>query len=153
MRRWLLSQETELFRFRYLDSLKRDREDFFVYYNNEFNFERKEMNDPELEEVRKAESSTQKSLTFISLLQISEEISEFYRTYRNVEAVSFYKVPFLSALDLVQTRQVVIKGVSSLAHLTCTYTMSCIWYIDLVPVYAGLCIHADQQFVDRVSFV
>ena len=53
MRRWLLSQETELFRFRYLDSLKRDREDFFVYYNDEFNFERKEMKDPELKEVRK----------------------------------------------------------------------------------------------------
>ena len=114
MRRWLLSQETELFRFRYLASLKKDREDFFVYYNDEFNFEKIEMNDPELKEVRKAELCiTQKSLTFVSLLQISEEISEFYQTYRNLEPVSFYKVPFLSALDLVQTRQVVIKGVSS----------------------------------------
>ena len=65
--------------------------------------------------------SSRKKLNFVSLLQISEEISEFYRTYRNVEVVSFYKVPFLSALDLVQTRQVVIKGVSSLAHLTCTW--------------------------------
>lgn len=46
-------------------------------------------------------------------MQLSEEISEFYQTYRSLEQpVSVYKVPFLSALDLVQTRQVVIKGVS-----------------------------------------
>jgi hypothetical protein len=61
MRRWLLSQETELFRFRYLDSLKKDREDFFLYYNDEFNFEKKEMSDPELEEVRKDEFQHRKT--------------------------------------------------------------------------------------------
>ena len=54
MRRWLLSQETELFRFRYLSSLKKDREEFFMCYNDEFNFEKIEMADPELEEVRVA---------------------------------------------------------------------------------------------------
>ena len=54
MRRWLLSQETELFRFRYLSSLKKDSEEFFMYYNDEFNFEKIEMTDPELEEVRVA---------------------------------------------------------------------------------------------------
>lgn len=55
MRRWLLSQETELFRYRYVTSLKKDREDFFIYYNDEFNFERIEMTDPQLEEVRKTD--------------------------------------------------------------------------------------------------
>ena len=39
MRRWLLSQETELLRYRYLTANKRDKEEFFLYYKDDFNME------------------------------------------------------------------------------------------------------------------
>ena len=39
MRRWLLNQETELLRCRYRLAQKKDREEFFLYYKSDFNFE------------------------------------------------------------------------------------------------------------------
>lgn len=39
MRRWLLSQETSLLRYRYLSSNKQDKDDFFHYYKDDFNME------------------------------------------------------------------------------------------------------------------
>ena len=39
MRRWLLSQETELLRYRYLSANKRDKDDFFLFYKDDFNME------------------------------------------------------------------------------------------------------------------
>ena len=46
MRRWLLSQETELLRFRYLSSSKSEKEDFFLYYKDDFNMESVEIPHP-----------------------------------------------------------------------------------------------------------
>lgn len=69
--------------------------------------------------------------------QVSKEVYAFYGTGHSMtvsednelqlEPLSFFKVPFLSALDLVQTRQVVVKEVS-LQQDVYSYIHMCIYF-------------------------
>jgi DNA primase large subunit len=90
MRRWFLTHETELLRCRYITLCnQKDKDDFFKEYENELNFHHQDTSDI-------SES-------------ILTEICSFYDVLESDVMTSFIKVPFTAALDLVQSRQVVLK--------------------------------------------
>jgi DNA primase large subunit len=89
MRRWFLTQETELLRCRFAYLCHQiDKEEFFAEYEKELNFVHVE--------------ATELDETTLSEVQL------FYSG--NSELTSCIKVPFTAALDLVQSRQVVMKN-------------------------------------------
>lgn len=67
----------------------------------------------------------------------------------NIEGVSFFKVPFLSALDLVQSRQVIVKRVSCVTKHSSSFLLTNVLYIH--DVTSGVHICAKEQPSDRLT--
>lgn len=100
MRRWFLSQETELLRYRFRNMNSDDINDFFGHYKDDFSFERVIIPQVEFADEK--------------ISQLSSEVYGFYGVPAPSDdgkpvPHSCYKVPFTAALDLIQSRQVVVK--------------------------------------------
>lgn len=97
MRRWFMKHEMDLLSARYKSAPRADRKEFFDYYKDDFNFIEEAI--PLSEDVSGAERT------------LSKEVYSFYDPRKtHTPPLCCYKVPLASALDLVRTRQVVIKG-------------------------------------------
>ncbi|XP_071964256.1 DNA primase large subunit-like [Antedon mediterranea] len=90
LRRWFITQELELFRFRFLDERTSFRTQFLI--DNDLHYE--PIDAKEKEALKK------------QLVDSSYNLTEM-----SIEGIEFYKVPFTEALDLVRSRKIYVhKG-------------------------------------------
>ncbi|XP_031549848.1 DNA primase large subunit-like [Actinia tenebrosa] len=90
LRRWFLTQETELFRFRFDFEIDPKAIDSFLEHNN-----------LSYTDISKEEKDR---------LEIKLKDSGYNLPLQLVQATQYYKVPFTEALDLVRSRKVYLEG-------------------------------------------